>query len=173
MSFLTFLETKVAAKQFRRSDDILLYEWAHESVHGSEAAMLFARQRPAGDTVGLHAKIGNPIVLSHYVDFAAKSMTAAVLATFGILAGRSRQDLSRPSVTSSEYVTRLRANKPLHPVHLASHPSSNGSPCEAPMPFLFVPTVDFLSNAPSHITRDHLRPRYGLESLLCRLATLR
>ena len=84
-SFLTFLETKIAAKQFRRSDDILLYEWAHESVHGSEAAMLFARKRPAGDTVGLHAKIGNPIVLSHYVHFAAKSMTAAVQATFAIL----------------------------------------------------------------------------------------
>ena len=85
VSFLTFLETKIAAKQFRRSDDILLYEWAHESVHGSEAAMLLARQRPAGDTIGLHAKIGNPIVLSHYVHFAAKSMAAAVQATFAIL----------------------------------------------------------------------------------------
>jgi len=85
VSFLTFLETKIAAKHFHRSGDLLLYEWAHESVHGSDAAVLLARQRLARDTIGLHAKTGNPIVLSQYAHFSAKSMTAAAQATFAIL----------------------------------------------------------------------------------------
>ena len=85
VSFLTFLETKIAAKQFRRSGDILLYEWAHESVHGNEAAMLFAIQRPAGAPSGVATKTGNPIVLLHYAHFAANSMAAAAIAACAIL----------------------------------------------------------------------------------------
>ena len=85
VSFLTFLETKIAAKKFRRSGDILIYEWAHESVYGSEAAMMFAIQRPAGDIIGIYAKTGNPRVLSHFAYFAAKSMAAAAKATVAIL----------------------------------------------------------------------------------------
>ncbi len=83
-SFLTFLETKIAAKKFHRSGDILIYEWAHESVHGSEAAMMFVTQRPAEDTIGIYAKTGNSMVRSHYAHFAAKSMLAAATATFAI-----------------------------------------------------------------------------------------
>jgi uncharacterized protein DUF5677 len=84
VSFLTFLDTKIAAKKFRRSGDILIYEWAHESVHGSEAARMFATQGPAGGRVGIYAKTGNPIVLSHFAHFAAKSMVAATKATCAI-----------------------------------------------------------------------------------------
>ena len=84
VSFLTFLETKIAAKKFRRSGDILLYEWAHESVHSSEAARMFAAQRPAGETLGIYAKTGNPMVRSHYAHFAVKSMVAAATATCAI-----------------------------------------------------------------------------------------
>ena len=85
MSFLTFLETKIAAKKFGRSGDILIYEWAHELVHGSEVTMMFAIQRPAGATIGIYAKTGDPIVLSHYAHFAAKSMAVAAKATCAIL----------------------------------------------------------------------------------------
>ena len=85
VSFLTFLETKIAAKRFGRSGDILLYEWANESVHGSEAAVMLAIQRPAGNTIGLNEKTGNPLVLSHFAHFAAKSIAAAAKATVAIL----------------------------------------------------------------------------------------
>ena len=84
VSFLTFLETKIAAKQFRRSGDILIYKRAHESVHGSEAARMFATQRPAEDTIGIYEKTGNVIVLTHFAHFAAKSMVAAAKATLAI-----------------------------------------------------------------------------------------
>lgn len=85
VSFLTFLDTKLAAKRFRRSGDIVIYEWAQESVHCSEAAVMLAIQRPVGDTIGLKEKMGNPLVLSHFAYFAAKSIAAAAKAIGAIL----------------------------------------------------------------------------------------
>ena len=85
VSFLTFLETKIAAKKFGRSGDILIYEWAHESVHCSDAPRMFAIQKPAGDPTAIYAKTGNLMALSYFAHFAAKSMVAAAQATCAIL----------------------------------------------------------------------------------------
>lgn len=95
VSFLTFLDTKIAAKKFGRSGDILIYEWAHESVHGSEAARMVATQRPAGDTIGIYEKAGNVLVLSRCAHFAAKSMVAATNATCAIFGWTLRPEFEQ------------------------------------------------------------------------------
>ena len=83
--FKSFLTVKDAAKRFDRKDGYWTYEWAHESVHGTDAAWMFARLRPAVDMVGLYAKTGNPSLRSSFAHFAARSMADAAKAVFAIL----------------------------------------------------------------------------------------
>jgi hypothetical protein len=83
---LKFLDRKVAAKRYGRSEEeILFYQWSHESVHGSEAAWMFARKDVGEGTVGVFGKTGNPRILSLVVHFAARSMTDAAEAMFAIM----------------------------------------------------------------------------------------
>ena len=44
MKFQTFLSTREAALKFGRREDYWTYHWAHESVHGSDASWMFAKQ---------------------------------------------------------------------------------------------------------------------------------
>jgi hypothetical protein len=69
-----FLTVKDAASRFDRKEDYWTYRWAHESVHGSDAAWMFARQRPAVGTVSLYARTGNPSVLSSFAHFSADQL---------------------------------------------------------------------------------------------------
>lgn len=71
--FQPFLSVKDAAFRFGRKDDYWTYEWAHESVHGTDAAWMFARRRPAEDTAGLHAKTNDPLLRSSLAQFGAIS----------------------------------------------------------------------------------------------------
>lgn len=83
--FQSFLTVKDAAFRFDRKKEYWSYEWAHESVHSTDAAWMFAKRRPAADTIGLYAKTGDPMVLSHFARFAARSMADATKAVFTIL----------------------------------------------------------------------------------------
>lgn len=80
-----FLRVKEAAFRFDRKDDYLTFEWAHESVHGTDASWMFAKQRATADWVGLCGKTGEPMLLSGVAHFAARSMADAATAVFMIL----------------------------------------------------------------------------------------
>jgi len=80
-----FLPEREAANRFGRKEDFWTYEWSHESVHGSDAAWLFARRRPEADRIDLHAKTGDPSVLSSFAHFAAQSMLDSAKAVFTIM----------------------------------------------------------------------------------------
>lgn len=83
---MKFLETKIAAKRYGRSEEeILFYQWSHESVHGSEAVWMFAKMEVEEGIVGMFGKTGNPRVLSHVAHFAARAMADAADATFAIV----------------------------------------------------------------------------------------
>lgn len=84
-SLLSFLPTREAASKYGRKDDYWTYHWAHESVHGSDAVWMFARQRPAVGTVYLYARTGNPSVLSSFAHFSARSIADAAKAISTIL----------------------------------------------------------------------------------------
>jgi hypothetical protein len=79
-------KTKVAAKRYGRSEEeMLFYQWYHESVHDSEAAWIFAKMDGEEGTVGVFSKTGNPRILSFVAHFAARSMTDAAEAMFAIM----------------------------------------------------------------------------------------
>jgi hypothetical protein len=80
-----FLRVKDAAFRFDRKDDYFTFEWAHESVHGTDAGWMFAKQRATPDWVGLCGKTGEPILLSGIAHFAARSMVDAATAVCPIL----------------------------------------------------------------------------------------
>jgi hypothetical protein len=81
-----FFETKVAAKRYGRSEEeMLFYQWTHESVHGSEAVWMFAKMEVEEGTVGMFGKTGNQRVLSHVAHFSARAMADAADATFAIV----------------------------------------------------------------------------------------
>ena len=80
--FRDFIETKVAAKRLGRGDDILLYEWSHESVHGSEAGWMFSKRMVTEPVVGFFAKNGDAGILSHVARFAARSIVESAKAVF-------------------------------------------------------------------------------------------
>jgi len=79
-----FQTVRDAAFRFGRKEDFWTYQWAHESVHGSDAMWLFARRKRGVDTVALHAKTNDPEVLSGFAHVAAKSMAEAADAAFTI-----------------------------------------------------------------------------------------
>lgn len=76
----SFLTVKDAASKFDRKDRYWTYYWAHESVHGSDAAWMFAKKEIAAGTIGLYAKTGDPSVLSSFAQFAVISMADAAKA---------------------------------------------------------------------------------------------
>jgi hypothetical protein len=90
-----FLETREAAKRFGRKDDFWTYEWAHESVHGSQAASHFSTRR-RGDTMYLHAKVDDPSVLGALAHFAARGKADAATATYRILGWTPVPDFEEP-----------------------------------------------------------------------------
>lgn len=83
--FRNFLDPKVAAKRYGREDDILLYEWSHESVHGSEAGWLFSKRMMAEPVVGFFAKNGDTRIRSHVARFAARSIAKSTEAVFRMM----------------------------------------------------------------------------------------
>jgi hypothetical protein len=93
----SFLSVKAAAIRYGRKDDFWTYEWAHESVHGSDAAYMFSRKKLADQTAGMHAKTGDPEILASFAEFAARSVTEATLSAFAILDWPPPQGLSAPA----------------------------------------------------------------------------
>jgi len=92
----SFQTRRDAAFRFERKEDFWLYEWSHESVHGSEAAWLFSSRRPAEGILGLYAKANDPELLSEFARFAARSMANAAEAAFAILGWTPVPDFQRP-----------------------------------------------------------------------------
>jgi hypothetical protein len=90
-----FLEPGDAAKRFDRKDDFWTYQWAHESVHGGEAASIFST-RVQGDTTHVHAKVDEPSVLGAFAHFAARAMADAATATYSILGWTPIPDFEEP-----------------------------------------------------------------------------
>jgi Family of unknown function (DUF5677) len=82
--FQAFRSVKDGAFRFGRKDDYWTYEWAHESVHGTDAAWMFARRKSSENTAGLYAKTNDPTLLSGFALFAARSMANASEAAFTI-----------------------------------------------------------------------------------------
>jgi hypothetical protein len=90
-----FLEPGEAAKRFDRKDDFWTYEWAHQSVHGGQAASIFST-RVRGDTTYVHAKVDEPSVLGAFAHFAARAMADAATATYRILEWSVMPDFEEP-----------------------------------------------------------------------------
>jgi hypothetical protein len=83
-----------AAKRFDRADEFWAYEWAHEAVHGSQAASIFLT-RVAEGTTRLHAKTNDLHVRGPFLRFVARSMADAASAAYSIL-GWSAPDFEEP-----------------------------------------------------------------------------
>ena len=84
-SFKPFLDVKEAASRYGRKEDYWTYEWAHEIVHGSDAAWMFARRQIGDGSLFFNAKTEDDSLLSSIAHFAAVSFADAASATFKIL----------------------------------------------------------------------------------------
>jgi len=80
-----FLDIKDAAFRFDRKDDYFTFEWAHDSVHGTDAGWMSAKKRAAAEWVGFCGKTDEPMLLTGLVHFAARSMVDATMGVFTIL----------------------------------------------------------------------------------------
>ena len=81
--YIPFLQPKVAAIRFGRKEDFWTYSWSHESVHGSDAAWLFARKK-IGENLALFAKTSSPGLRASFAAFAAESVMDVAEATASI-----------------------------------------------------------------------------------------
>jgi hypothetical protein len=81
------------------------YELAHESVHGSDAAWIFARRTVAG-VVGLHAKTNDPGIRAGFAEFAASSVAAAAVAASLMFDWLEVSSLNEPLRLIRERLTR-------------------------------------------------------------------
>jgi hypothetical protein len=79
-----FHSTAEAARRFNRAHDFWSYEFAHESVHGSDAALLFSTSGE-GNMRQVHAKVDDPTVLGAFAHFAARAMADAATATYSVV----------------------------------------------------------------------------------------
>ncbi len=104
-----FLEPGDAAKRFDRKDDFWTYEWAHQSVHGGEAASIFST-RLQGDTTYMHAKVNEPSVLGAFAHFAARAMADAATATYRILGWTPIPDFEEPVRAMEQLLAEHQAN---------------------------------------------------------------
>jgi hypothetical protein len=100
--FRSFSDPKVAARRFGREDDILLYEWSHESVHGTEAGWMFSRRLLAQPVVGFFAKNGDAGILSHVTRFAARSIVESAKAAFRMIGWTLPPELEAELTTIQE-----------------------------------------------------------------------
>ena len=105
-----FLEPGEAAKRFNRKDDFWTYEWAHQSVHGGEAASIFST-RVDGDTTHLAAKVNEPSVLGAFAQFAARAMADAAAATYTILGWIPMPDFEEPVRVMEQLLAQDQANR--------------------------------------------------------------
>jgi hypothetical protein len=106
-----FLEPRDAAKRFDRKDDFWTYEWAHQSVHGGEAASIFST-RVRGDATHLHAKVSEPSVLGAFAHFAARAMADAATATYRILGWTPIPDFEEPVRAMEQLLAEDQATAP-------------------------------------------------------------
>ena len=97
VGLISFRSVKDAAIRYDRKEDYWMYEWSHESVHGTDAAWMFARKRIASDSVGLHAKTNDPMLRASWAGFAARSITAATQATSEIFGWQLPPEFSQPA----------------------------------------------------------------------------
>lgn len=93
----SFRSVRDAAIRYDRKDDFWTYEWSHESVHGNDAAFMFARRRLGEDTTAMHAKTADPEIRAGFAEFAARSLTDATTATFAIFGWRLPPGLGEPA----------------------------------------------------------------------------
>jgi predicted transcriptional regulator len=91
-----FRSEREAALRFSRQDDFWTYEWSHESVHGSDAAWMFARRAIASGAAALHAKTSDRAVRGGFTEFAAGSLTEAVKAVSTIFSWPLPDELTQP-----------------------------------------------------------------------------
>jgi hypothetical protein len=79
----TFLLPLAAAHKFGREDDYWIYKYSHQTVHGSDAAWIYARIQYAQHT-GFHAHTPHPVLRSICAHFSARSMSNAFSAACSI-----------------------------------------------------------------------------------------
>jgi hypothetical protein len=79
--FRPFRSVRDASVRFDRKKEYWIYEWAHESVHGTDAAWLYGRRRTAENEARLYAKTSDPGLRAGFAAFAARSMIDAMEAT--------------------------------------------------------------------------------------------
>lgn len=91
-----FASERAAALRFSRADDFWIYEWSHESVHGSDAVWIFARRPTATGAAALHAKTNDPAIQGGFAEFAAGSLTEAVKAASAIFGWPLENELNQP-----------------------------------------------------------------------------
>lgn len=89
----SFRSTKDAAVRYGRRENYWMYEWAHDSVHGTEIAWMFARRKVSADTVLFHAKTNDERLRAAWIAFAANSITDATLAACEIFGWPARESL--------------------------------------------------------------------------------
>jgi Family of unknown function (DUF5677) len=78
-----FLSPLAGARKFSREDDYWLYKYSHQTVHGSDAAWIYARIQFAQHT-GFHAHTPHPVLRSICAHFSARSMSNAYSAASSI-----------------------------------------------------------------------------------------
>jgi hypothetical protein len=78
-----FLSPLAGARKFGREDDYWLYKYSHQTVHGSDAAWIYARIQYAQHT-GFHAHTPHPVLRSICAHFSARSMSNAYSAAASI-----------------------------------------------------------------------------------------
>lgn len=96
-SLRPFRSVRDAALRYGRGEDYWLYEWSHESVHGTDAAWLFARKKVSNDAMGFHAKTDDPLLRASFAGFSATSITDATVATFSIFGWQLPEDFRQPA----------------------------------------------------------------------------
>ena len=95
-SFSSFRSVKDAATRYDRKEDVWTYEWAHEFVHGTDAAYVFARRKLIPGSAGMYAKTEHPELRAGFAEFAARSLTDASAAICRIFGWPIAPDLEQP-----------------------------------------------------------------------------
>jgi hypothetical protein len=113
-SLRAFRSVREAAIRYDRKDDYWTYEWSHESVHGSDAAYMYARRKVGQGAAAIYARTGDPELRAGFAEFAARSLTDATLATFAMFGWPLPPDLAQP-------VARMRALLDEHAERSAKH----------------------------------------------------
>jgi hypothetical protein len=92
-----FLSERAAAAKFGKAEDYWTYIFAHEFVHGSDAAFTFSRVKITSDTVAVRDRTADAQIIVGVGCFAAISLLQAAKSTvdmFGWEGGHSLEPLS-------------------------------------------------------------------------------